>query len=517
MKIKNHEILHEINRGALTTVYKARHLNLDRIVLLKVLNAQWLDQQDLLERFRREAQISGRLNHPGIVKVYDFEISSDIVYISMEYVDGQTASEYIKKNHPILIEEIVNIFKDLLQALDYAHKEGVIHRDIKPANILLDKSFNARLTDFGLASLINIPGVTEQGHSLGTPAYMAPEQIKGEKCDQQTDLYSLGITIYELISGKPVFQKENTAATIHSVLSDEIMDLQSIRKDIPDELGKIVKMLIQKEKNKRPGSAENVLKLLDKNHSEVVEQPIIKNTGDSSFQRMLLIISAFIISFLLIFYFVQDKEITLTEETQKPGISDSVIHKTTDLSHSQSDSISNMASKIVDSESHYSVPVSNDFVDEKTTKTDLTPSSNAQYGKLFIICNPWAVVKINGDSIDTTPLKKEIQLAEGRHILELANPNFESIQYEYKIKSGQSDTLSFQLEPAFGYLMVQVTPWARLFVNNDYLEDTPLEKPLPVRVGTNIITLTNPALGTITDTIYVEAGRTIEKHFTFAN
>ena len=167
MKIKNHEIHHEISRGALTTVYKARHLNLDRPVLLKVLNRQWLDQRDLLERFRREARIAGSLRHPGIVSVYDFEILPDLVYISMEYVDGQTAADYVKSQQPIPFEKIKKIFLDLLTALVYAHNKGVIHRDIKPSNILLDKTFNARLTDFGLASLVDVPGVTEQGYSLG--------------------------------------------------------------------------------------------------------------------------------------------------------------------------------------------------------------------------------------------------------------------------------------------------------------------------------------------------------------
>ncbi len=164
MKIKNHEIISEINRGSLTTVYKAKHLNLDRLVLLKVLNQQWLNEKDLLARFKREAQISARLNHPNIVNVYDFEISADLVYISMEFVQGKPLDEYIKNNNPVSWTTIENIVLNILSALEYAHKNKVIHRDIKPGNILLDEKLNARLTDFGLAALSYRAG-SKHGHS----------------------------------------------------------------------------------------------------------------------------------------------------------------------------------------------------------------------------------------------------------------------------------------------------------------------------------------------------------------
>lgn len=518
MKIKNHEILHEISRGALTTVYKARHLNLDRIVLLKVLNKQWLSQQDLLERFQREARISARLKHPGIVNVYDFEISAELVYISLEFVDGQTIADYIKQNHPIPFEKIVTIFNGVLDALIYAHAKGVIHRDLKPANILLDKSFHARLTDFGLASLIDVPGVTEQGHSMGTPAYMAPEQIKGEKCDQQSDLYSLGITIYELASGKSAFQKENTAATLHSVLSDSLADLRNIRQDIPAEFIKIIELLTQKEKSLRPENASLVLKLLGKD----IPAKLIKHESPVPFRktvhRSLLAFSTALTIFLLFFYFRDNNEMPVQEEMHNFQKQDSTALQMHDLIQNHNDSAASAVPKIIKTENNALESPFNEL-QNSSAKNQIAGSlkKNESTGKLFIVCNPWAVVKVNGDSLDTTPLKQQILLSEGKHILELSNPNFKTIHHEYEINAGDSDTLYFQLEPAFGYLMIRVTPWAKLFVNENYQEDTPLEKPLTVQAGRNIIRLINPGLGTITDTIYIEAGRTVEKHFTFAN
>ena len=468
MKIKNHEILHEISRGALTTVYKARHLNLDRPVLLKVLNRQWLDQRDLLERFRREARIAGSLRHPGIVSVYDFEILPDLVYISMEYVDGQTAADYVKSQQPIPFEKIKKIFLDLLTALVYAHNKGVIHRDIKPSNILLDKTFNARLTDFGLASLVDVPGVTEQGYSLGTPAYMAPEQIRGEKCDQQADLYSLGITIYELISGHSAYQKENTAATLHSVLSDDLPDPNSFRRDIPGEFAGIIAMLIQKEKKHRPESALHVIKLLEKQKkSNVARQKsrgVISKNKNISFWA----IPGIIIIFLLFFYFQYQNKIPARDKSQNIQIGDSTVSGTDLFISEKKDTVYSPNS--ISSQQKEENEAKNSAIPDNETKNIIENSelNNESPAKMYIICNPWAVVKIDGDSIDTTPLKKQILLSEGRHIIELSNPNFKSVQREYEIKGGTSDTLYFQLEPAFGFLMVQVTPWAQLFINNNY-------------------------------------------------
>ncbi len=265
MKIKNHQILHEISRGSLTTVYKAKHLNLDRFVLLKVLNSQWLCEADLLERFRREARISAKIDHPNIVRVYDFEVSSDLVYISLEYVEGQTLQHYLEQENPVTLEKAIAVFKDVLTALAYTHERGILHRDIKPANIMIDEREQARLTDFGLACLDDIPAVTEQGQSLGTPAYMAPEVVQGAAGSIQSDLFSVGVTFYEVLAGKSPFQKENMAATLHAVISEAIPDISKLRPEVPPNIVYLLKTLLAKAAEKRPENATEVLRILANN------------------------------------------------------------------------------------------------------------------------------------------------------------------------------------------------------------------------------------------------------------
>ena len=517
MNIKNHEIIHEINRGAITTVYKARHLNLNRLVLLKVLNQQWLKEKDLLKRFQREARISAHLQHPNIVNVYDFEISPDLVFISLEYIEGQTLSQFIRETNPVPLEKIVSILKDLLNALQYAHAKGVIHRDIKPDNILIDNTFNARITDFGLASFHDVPVVTEQGQSMGTPAYMAPEQIKGKPANIQTDLYGLGITLYEMLTNQSPFLKENTAATLQSVLTDKLKDVAKYRKDIPEWLLDTVYKLTSKPAEQRPKNAALILEQLYKKTSEQNQKFNIEKK-----RKPVFILIATILTVLLILFYM------FLPEQQNPVIDDPVsetrripgtliptnkkAEKNTSLFARQTNpeqlpTIDSMLTKKRGNKERL-----NNFVPINSKQPEI---SDPVYGSFYVRCSPWAKVILDGDSVDTTPMKQAITILAGKHLIELVNPNYQSEIRNIEISANINDTLNIHLKPNFGYLMVKASPWAKLFINDIYKEDTPLEKALIIPVGQNIIKLVNPTLGTITDTIFVEAGKKIEKHFTF--
>jgi serine/threonine protein kinase len=515
MNIKNHEIIHEISRGPITTVYKARHLNLNRPVLLKVLNPQWLGQRDLLKRFKREAQISAHLQHPNIVNVYDFEISDDLVFISLEYIEGKTLSQFIHEENPVPFEKAISIFKDLLKALNYAHKKGVLHRDIKPDNILIDKDFNARLTDFGLASFKDTPSVTEQGQSMGTPAYMAPEQIEGKPANIQTDLYSLGLTLFELLTNESPFLKENTAATLQSILSEDLPKLTEIRSDAPKWLAESVDWLTKKQPDQRPKDALEVIK---KFYGKTKEQDSPKQRAGMG--RPLLYFGAASIILIFLFYFFMPGNFpTRSDEkiTGKTGtIIDTINTENLEDEHTVGQPITKLLSK-VDSLPVLAKKVETPSDNLQIDSSQFTIKSEPGYGTLFIKCSPWAKVILDGDSIDTTPMKQAFRISEGDHQLELINPNYKSEIRTITISAHRSDTLNIRLKINVGYLIVKATPWAKLFINDVYKEDTPLKGALVLRSGQNILKLVNPNLGTITDTIFVEAGKTIEKHFTFKN
>jgi serine/threonine protein kinase len=248
-------------------VYKAYHASLDRYVAIKILHAFLADDEEFAARFGREAQNIARLKHPHIVQVYDYEYdaSSESYYMIMELIAGDTlkdrllAQEATGKKMPL--EEALRITREAATALAYAHKNGMIHRDVKPANLLIDTNENDRvvLTDFGIAKIVKGSQMTVSGGLVGTPAYMAPEQGIGETGDERSDLYSLGIILYQMITGELPYDAETPLALILRHMNDPIPSARTIDANIPQPIERIVRRLMAKEPDKRYASAEDLI------------------------------------------------------------------------------------------------------------------------------------------------------------------------------------------------------------------------------------------------------------------
>jgi serine/threonine protein kinase len=224
-------------RGGMAEVYLGSHLTLDRSVAVKVLHSYIEEDPDLLNRFQREAKVVAGLRHPNIVQVFDFDTIDGHPYIVMEYLSGPTLATYLRALHDnhqrIPTHQVARLLKGLTSALDYAHELGVIHRDIKPGNILLhskageipvdaplNKDVDAILTDFGLVRITHSATQTATGKISGTPAYMAPEQARGDKTDHRTDIYSLGVVLYELMAGRVPFESDSTLSIIYKQINE---------------------------------------------------------------------------------------------------------------------------------------------------------------------------------------------------------------------------------------------------------------------------------------------------------
>ena len=201
MKYGRYEVVEELGRGTMGVVYKAHDPQIDRLVALKILRPDRVVSQDFVLRFLREAKAIGRISHPNIVTVYDVGQDHGTIYIAMEYLEGRPLNEVIK-GKTLPVEEAVEICSQVAGALGYAHGKGITHRDIKPSNIILTPDNQTKLTDFGIARIEDPDAAqqTQAGDILGTPVYMAPEQVLGQKADGRTDLYALGVIVYEIIS-----------------------------------------------------------------------------------------------------------------------------------------------------------------------------------------------------------------------------------------------------------------------------------------------------------------------------
>ena len=244
-------VLEQIDSGGTSKIYKATDTRLEREVAVKILSSN-VDESDVFaQRFKAEAQSVAKLNHPNIVSVYDWGVHDSRPFIVMEYVKGETLKKYLQKNSPIPFEEIVQIMNEICAAILTAHDEGIIHRDIKPGNILVTGNKQIKVADFGIAKSIHNPEHTEVGKVLGTASYFSPEQAVGEKATERSDVYSLGIVLFELITGRVPFREESSVATALAHVKKPVPDVRTLRPDTPLALVNIVTQALKKEPSER--------------------------------------------------------------------------------------------------------------------------------------------------------------------------------------------------------------------------------------------------------------------------
>ncbi|NOR11608.1 MAG: protein kinase [Desulfovibrionaceae bacterium] len=247
-----------IGRGAMGIVYKAHDSFIDRTVALKTIKQDCLDAEDaeqVLLRFKTEAQAAGRLSHPNIVTVYEYGEENNTAFIAMEYVEGRTLREAIANNERFPLEAVVDIIKGILDGLAYAHEKGVIHRDIKPDNIILLKNGRIKITDFGIAR-IESSNLTQHGDVLGTPSYMSPEQCTGTPVDNRSDIFSTGAILYHLLTGEKAFPGDNMTAIMHRVIHDTPIIPSELNLSIYPDLDQCVFKSLAKNPGQRFQNAE---------------------------------------------------------------------------------------------------------------------------------------------------------------------------------------------------------------------------------------------------------------------
>jgi serine/threonine protein kinase len=247
-----YEILSVIGRGGMATVYKAIQNSLNRPVALKVIHSNLVHDKEFIDRFLREAQVCGQLNHPSIVTVYDFGSAGSVHYMSMEYLEGVTLRERVKSSGTLDESETIRYITPIAQALAYIHQKGFVHRDVKSSNIFITREGRPVLMDFGIVYSKGIESLSQYGSLLGTPEYMSPEQAEGKlKVDGRSDLYSLGVIMFECLTGRLPFKSDNHLATLHQILHQNPPEIKSINPLVPKWLSNTVAGCLVKDRSLR--------------------------------------------------------------------------------------------------------------------------------------------------------------------------------------------------------------------------------------------------------------------------
>jgi eukaryotic-like serine/threonine-protein kinase len=261
-KLGKYELIQELGRGAMGVVYRARDPIINRLVALKTIIKGVAEDPDLLQRFYREAQSAGGLQHPNIVTIYDMGEEGGTPYIAMELVEGESLEQLIARRAPLPLSLKLTYAIQAGSALDYAHKRGIIHRDIKPGNIMLNKEGTVKVVDFGIARVLQ-SSKTQTGMLIGTFAYMAPEQYHGEHADERSDLWSFGVLLYELVCYQRPFRGDSAANLMHSICSQDPAPARDVAADCTQELDKVLSKVLQKSPADRYQTMEDVLLELD--------------------------------------------------------------------------------------------------------------------------------------------------------------------------------------------------------------------------------------------------------------
>jgi serine/threonine protein kinase len=495
------EIVEVLKKNEHAAVYIAHHNYLGKKIVLKVLNTKTIGDDSIVERFKREAKTLAQLEHKNIIRVLDFGTYKEFFYISFEYFKSENLRSFINSNK-ISDEEKEKLVIQFMRGLSYAHKNKIIHRDIKPENILVNENLELKLSDFGLALSATEAFVTKQYSIVGTPSYMSPEQIKGEKLTLQSDLFSAGIVIYELYKGTNPFLGSCVNDSINNITNLNEKDFQSKLDGMPAQIVEAIEKLIVRTPSQRFESADEVLKLF----TDSVEEAAFPIIPPKNKNMKILTASFFIIvlSIILIFAVNFEKESDVVESTNE---SEAIENKSNPQDNSELKEQINEPDKLTDEANE----IKNTANIDKAIPQNVNPKAAEKvYGHLFVECIPWADVFIDGEKLETTPLKKNINLEDGSYKIKLVHPDFPVYENSILVEKDRLTTVRVNLDTLFGFIDFNVLPWGSVYLNEKYIGDTPFLNPLNVLPGEYKLKISNPNLGMVEDEIIIARNDTIK-------
>jgi len=426
-RIGNCRIIEEVGAGGMAVVYKAVQEPLGRTVAIKALKSSIASEAQFAERFEREARFMASLQQENIINVHDFIKLGGTMFIVMEYVEGIDLYDLLEQAPNRLPVEVATIVcLQVARALNHAHFRGIIHRDIKPANVMISKRGDVKLMDFGIARDESLSDLTETGTGLGTPSYMSPEQILGDKLDQRTDIWSLGVVFYQMLTGVKPFVEDARRSVLQKIRLDRYIPARKINAKVPRSLERILGRCMEKLPTDR----------------YVSMQALIHELEDFLATRVVINYNAYMVNFLKDQAVLSDDEASLILATGAVRAGQKIVRE--DRRSMRQQGLVFAAALCVMLFGGLAIQLL--YSDATTAKGDAPDSLRpGAAGFLEVAVEPWASVRVDGVDMELTPFAQPLSLSPGVHYVELSNPYFRTITKEVRVVSGKTIQLVEQL------------------------------------------------------------------------
>jgi len=420
-RIGNCRIVEEIASGGMAVVYRAVQDPLGRTVAIKALKTSAAQEENVVTRFEREAKSLANLQHENIIHVYDYIRERGAMFIVMEYVQGIDLYDLLDKCGRLPYDVAAIIAMQVARAMDYIHYRGIVHRDIKPANIMIARTGAVKVMDFGIARDASFGDLTEAGTGIGTPAYMSPEQVLGDKLDARSDIFSLGVVLYQMLTGSKPFIEDEKKSAMHKIRLEKHESARKLNPEIPRELSAVIDKCLEKQPRDRWRSAQHMVMAL--------ERFLAKHVEMNHHARLVLFLKAQgVITDLEAEEYLNPQALGAgAGALQQPNLQARNVVRAGLVAHAITFGVLLLFLGLI-----HVAPLS------ATPHASLTAAQVA-HGYLRVDAAPWARISVDGREVGTTPLAAPLELVEGKHALVFEHDWYQPVDREIDIVAGPVD------------------------------------------------------------------------------